>query len=451
MTIIDWIESYRKTIEHRIDRVPFSEVKKWNMHDGAVRRDDKAFFSIKVATSDHPDMPDTVIVHQPEVGILGFVMRIVDGRPEILLHAKSEPGNVNLTQIGPTVQATVSNYRKKHDGKATPYIQYFTGQDNCSTLVKIEQSEQGNRFYDKYNCNVVCLIEDLEGDRLRDKFKWSPLSEVIELINEPYLFNTDFKSVLSHMFAFMLDHENEAKTGLQQELIDSYRHTELTDITATLKRIQDRRNAKKFNSKLVGLNEIEGWDANQGKVVKDDADFNFDYFSITLYDRERIHWGQPLITKETVEKLVLVMGKVNGELVFVFKEREEIGYANYFQLGPMIQYDANDDALPKAKGKMLLSFLQSEEGGRFYQNKSVYAVYRNDDLDEYLEDPRYYILSLNQICKLLEHSGIFTNESRTMITSLIPLAISKGKLEFSNFSGNEPVVEGSKMKAHQAM
>ncbi|MGB5980574.1 MAG: NDP-hexose 2,3-dehydratase family protein [Nonlabens sp.] len=422
MTILEWIENYRQQIKHEIERIPFSEMKEWKFQEGNIQRDDKSFFSIKAATSDHIEMADTVIVHQPEIGILGFILCIQENELYILLHAKSEPGNINLTQIGPSVQATESNYNKKHSGRPTPFINLFT-QEGDHTIFSIKQSEQGNRFFNKYNRNVAVLVDTIDVEDQDNKFKWFKLDEVVKYLNEPHLFNTDFKSVIAHLFEFLMPDESVSGDEFTKSLIDSYKNKNAGTAQALLNKIEKSRSENKFKSQLIPLNELSEWDGNSCKLLSNEAHFNFDYFEVTLYDRERIHWKQPLITKESTEKLVLIVGMHEGVLSMVFKERYEIGYTNYFQLGPTLQYDEYTTDVPIGQGRLLFSFQQSEEGGRFYKNNSIYAVCQKENLDEYVDSKVYYILNLQEVFDMLKITGVLTNESRTMIASFIPYAL----------------------------
>jgi oxidase EvaA len=436
MTILEWIEDYRKQVKHEIKKVDFAEMEEWKLKDGIIQRDDQSFFSIKAASTDHPETPDTVIVHQPEIGILGFILCIHNNALNILLHAKSEPGNINLTQIGPSVQATESNYNKKHSGRPTPFIDLFTD-DGHHTIFSITQSEQGNRFFNKYNRNVAVLVDTLDLDNVDKKFKWFKLTEVVTYLNEPHLFNTDFKSVMAHLFEFLIPNETASIDGLTNRLLDSYRTQTTASTDSILTKIERRRKAHSFKSELVPLDALSGWDAATVKMNNDSGHFNFDYFSITMYDRERIHWKQPLITKESTEKLILIIGTHQGQLCMVFKERYEIGYANYFQLGPTQQFDEDSYEVPNDEGKLIYSFKQSEEGGRFYKNKSIYAVYERDDLEVFSTSEDYYILNVKQALQMLGTSGILTNESRTLLASFIPEAL--GSFKCSTFAGNRAV------------
>ncbi len=66
------------------------------------------------------------IIRQPEGGILGILAEEFDGVPHFLMQAEMEPGNPDLLQLSPTVQATRSNCTKVHCGAAVKYIEHLT-------------------------------------------------------------------------------------------------------------------------------------------------------------------------------------------------------------------------------------------------------------------------------------------------------------------------------------
>ncbi|WP_204311049.1 NDP-hexose 2,3-dehydratase family protein, partial [Stenotrophomonas maltophilia] len=59
-------------------------------------------------------------IEQREIGTLGFLARRTADGLALLLHAKAEPGNVGIAQIGPTCQATASNRDRVHGGALPP-------------------------------------------------------------------------------------------------------------------------------------------------------------------------------------------------------------------------------------------------------------------------------------------------------------------------------------------
>lgn len=68
---------------------------------------------------------DQPIINQPEIGFLGFIVKKIQGVYHFLMQAKIEPGNLNVVQLSPTLQATRSNYTRVHKGAIPKYLEYF--------------------------------------------------------------------------------------------------------------------------------------------------------------------------------------------------------------------------------------------------------------------------------------------------------------------------------------
>ncbi len=90
------------------------------------------FFSIEGITvrTNWGQVPewDQPIINQPEIGLLGILAKRINGILHFLMQAKIEPGNINLVQISPTLQATKSNAARVHKGNPPHYLDYFTAE-----------------------------------------------------------------------------------------------------------------------------------------------------------------------------------------------------------------------------------------------------------------------------------------------------------------------------------
>ena len=157
----DWLEGRRRAHRFRVDRIPFAELDGWSFEAGTgdlVHRTGRFFTveGLRVTTSEgaFPEWHQPII-RQPEVGILGILVKEFDGVPHFLLQAKMEPGNRNLLQLSPTVQATRSNYTKAHQGADVKYLEYFHGARRGRVLADVLQSEHGSWFYRKSNRNML--------------------------------------------------------------------------------------------------------------------------------------------------------------------------------------------------------------------------------------------------------------------------------------------------------
>lgn len=419
MSVIDWITKYRNSLSFQIEKVSLNGLQDWQFENGQIKRKDNAFFSIKAIRSDELDY-ELPLIDQPEIGILGFLLSQKKGKTKILLQAKSEPGNIHLSQIGPSVQATESNYRLKHKGKPQKYIEFFLN-NSYTKFISLQQSEQGTRFLNKYNLNVIALIDEDQVIIDDEKYIWQDLHVVKSIFNHDFLFNTDFKSVFSHLLESIILEKKEVYTKSINLILNSYFNNTGDNIFSLLEDINNKRLRHKFNTRNIKLEELLKWEIDEnGLIPHVKNSFGYNFFSIELDDREISEWQQPLITKSTTELIVLLCLEQGEELHFVFRERIEIGFTNYLQLGPTFQYESDDSPVDLENvGECLLTFSQSEEGGRFYQNISEYKIYKIYS-NEYLKSlDGLTVLNLYQICQLVKIKGIFTNEARSLIASLV--------------------------------
>lgn len=157
----DWLEQRRRAHQFEVERIPFAELDGWffQQDTGDLVHHSGRFFSVQglhVTTGDGAvrDWHQPVI-SQPEVGILGILVKEFDGVLHFLMQAKMEPGNPNLLQLSPTVQATRSNYTKVHKGADVKYIEYFTDPRRGRVHADVLQSEHGSWFLHKSNRNMI--------------------------------------------------------------------------------------------------------------------------------------------------------------------------------------------------------------------------------------------------------------------------------------------------------
>ncbi len=135
------------------------------------------------------------IIVQPEHGVLGILVKEFGGVPHCLLQAKMEPGNVNLVQLSPTVQATKSNYTRVHGGRPVPYLEHFVAPRGGRVLFDALQSEQASWFFAKRNRNMI--VRTREDVPLHEDFCWLTFDQIAELLQTDDLVNMDTRTVLS--------------------------------------------------------------------------------------------------------------------------------------------------------------------------------------------------------------------------------------------------------------
>ena len=130
-TILDWVERRNTTLTVDIKKRPFpkEEDSFWFLDekDGFIRNRKNTFFQLAGFRQMNGDelVCEQPVIIQDEIGYLGIICKVIDGTLNFLMQAKVEPGNVNVIQISPTIQATKSNFTQSHGGRAPAYLDFF--------------------------------------------------------------------------------------------------------------------------------------------------------------------------------------------------------------------------------------------------------------------------------------------------------------------------------------
>jgi oxidase EvaA len=195
--ILDWLAAWRATSDGTVELIPVEA------ETGNIRHDTGKFFSIEgvkvESRSREVGSWYQPIINQPEVGILGIIVKKLDGIYYFLMQAKTEPGNIDGYQISPTVQATQSNYTMVHGGKLPLYVDMFLDRANprYSVIFEGKQSEEGARFWRKANLNIILEVREHDLGVIPPEFCWMTLHQLKRLLLQPNLVNICARTVLS--------------------------------------------------------------------------------------------------------------------------------------------------------------------------------------------------------------------------------------------------------------
>ncbi len=439
-----WLEARRKASRMTCAPITWEDCRGWRIdgEHGAIVHRTGRFFSIvgtRTPAADASGAVEQPFILQPEVGLLGFVLhRDADGT-KVLVQAKSEPGNVDLVQLAPTVQATISNQERVHGGAPTPYLALFdAGRNETERVSDGVQSEQGTRFLGKFNRNAVIRVGGAPPRPVSDVWRWLRIEELLGALRRDYTVNTDARSVLvctpwaaycngSRPFG-----RHRGRGGIGEELWASYRSgTEgrAPDPDRILRRLWEWRSRPHPIAERVPLDALRGWQLEgDGLFSRDGTGIDVRPFETRATDREVSHWMQPLVAPPHPEEIALVAQVRDGVLRFLLRAAGEPGFASGPQIGPSVQTRdgrSPDDAL----GRQLLAAdpardvaraMQSDEGGRFHHSVGRYRVIRWPEDDSLPEPPDTVWATLGQIQALALQPGVLTNEARSALSLLLP-------------------------------
>lgn len=433
--IREWLRSRREQNRFRVTKLPLGALEEWNFDQGGnlVHRTGRFFqvngIEARIEGAAVPHWQQPILV-QPEVGILGFLACQFEGVLHFLVQAKMEPGNVNLVQLSPTVQATQSNYSQVHGGARPRYVDYFLPGNRARVICDQLQSEQGTRFLRKQNRNVVVEIAAAQVPANHDDFCWMTLGQLGILLREDNTVNMDSRSVLGCLPLHLAPRAGQGGSGLAGEIQDSMtageedaRHgdAELTDW------LQSIRSSTAVDVRPIALNAVHDWARRDGVI----AHCSGRYFAVIgvgveASSREVAAWKQPLIESAAGGVLAFAFARFNGLLHLLVQARSEPGLLTGTELAPTVQFTpANYRHLPSSawpafhellhadKGKLPLDVKQSEEGGRFYGD-----VRRNLllEVDPHITvPPRYAWMTIRQLKTFIASGTAVNIEARTLL------------------------------------
>ena len=206
--IIDWFKKKREESDMIVEEVGINELDKWDIENetGNITHDSGGFFQVigvKVTNTFDREVGKKgwtqPIIGKNPGGILGIIMKRVNGVPHYLLQAKAEPGNIGKLQLSPTLQATTSNLLKAHGGAKPLFAEYFDDENNPKIIYAKWQSEDGGRFYLKSNYNMIVEVKEDDELEIPNSFIWVTLYQIKQLMKIENFVGPHVRGIISYL------------------------------------------------------------------------------------------------------------------------------------------------------------------------------------------------------------------------------------------------------------
>lgn len=430
-----WFDERRRQHEHHVRRTPLDRLDGWNVDPvtGCITHRTGRFFSVQglEIDTDHrmPGRWSQPVIVQPEIGILGIVVRVVDGQVYCLMQAKMEPGNINQLQLSPTVQATHSNYSQVHGGRAVPYLEHFQVPRLGRWVYDALQSEQGSWFLAKRNRNVI--VEVTEDLPLLDDFCWLSLDRIALLLRQENVLNMDARTVLAGL-PFLLCGVPSAMGDPVGLLGRPERPRHTTE--ELLSWFTEAKARHRLTRRLVPLDRLPDWEWRDGAIEhREDRYFSVIGVDVVATDREVSRWSQPLLAPRGRGLIGFLGRALDGTFHVLVHAKTEAGTLDVVEMAPTVScIPANYapggplarprflDVLERARGsQVLVDVVQSEEGGRFYHAESRYMIV---DIGEEVDvdvPPDYCWMTLGQLTAFVRHGNYVNVAARCLLSCLV--------------------------------
>ncbi|MFD0417077.1 NDP-hexose 2,3-dehydratase family protein [Streptomyces sp. NPDC127108] len=434
-----WWDERRGAARLSVTPVPFRDLPHWSFtRDGDLVHDSGRFFTVSGMRVRGPEGPgrDQPVILQPEIGVLGLLVKQLDGEPHVLLQAKAEPGNIDGIQLSPTVQATRSNYTRVHRGGATRHLEHFRGPGRGRVLVDSLQSEQGAWFWRKHNRNMV--VEPVGEVAEHPDFRWIALRTVRRLLGVDHLVNMDTRSVLGCLPAGPVPTAAALTEPVSRAPAPPGAAVDPLSLRALTSWLIDAKQHCPWYARPVPLADVEGWTRTETEIA-DDAARSFRIIAVRVEagTREVRQWAQPLLAPRRPGLAVFLCRSIGGVPRVLVRARTEPGLGDLVELGPTVQWsDDIGPAVPEEAGPFDGSALSddpacvrfdaelSEEGGRFHRAATRYRIIEADatlpPCDAQLPDD-YRWLTPHQLHALVAIGHHVNVQARSLLACLASL------------------------------
>ena len=448
--ILEWMQRQNEEVQSNINQIPLKDLKGWIYSEDRIQHNSGKFFSIdgiRIQTN-YGIVPewDQPIINQPEIGFLGFIVKKFNGILHFLMQAKIEPGNLNIVQLSPTLQATRSNYTRVHKGSIPNYLEYFTGEKEVTILVDQLQSEQGARFLYKRNRNIIVMVDENEDVKAKENFIWVSLGQIKELLRYPNVVNMDSRTVIS-CIRFGNYSESTLKllsviqglNGSNGSITELFLYSVLNEENHyhDLHYIIGWIAALKFKYELkvssIGISKMKKW-VYDGNLIYHDQHKYFDVIGVNVQigNREVVSWDQPMVRSAQEGLMGFLVKKINGLYHFLVQAKLESGNFDIVEMAPTVQCltgnyrsGQNEYTIPYLEyfidvnpENVWYSSYQSEEGGRFFQEQNLNIIVEVGDEFPTEVDDNYCWLTLNQLMNFVTYNNYLNIAARSLLSAI---------------------------------
>lgn len=197
-SIYHYINNYKMFDESRCALVPLSQLKSWNMKNGELVCDNPYSFkvvfcdiSIQGREVEHWGQP---LFEATGIATFGLLTCIDNGVRKFLVKAISEVGCFDKLEIGPSIQREYI-----YSGEKNAVDVLFDQQVALKSGVVFDTllSEEGGRFYQEQNRNIILEIDKNELSELPEGYFWTSYKTLNMLVQVNNTLNIQLRNLLA--------------------------------------------------------------------------------------------------------------------------------------------------------------------------------------------------------------------------------------------------------------
>ncbi|MDB4534349.1 NDP-hexose 2,3-dehydratase family protein [Vicingaceae bacterium] len=201
--IISWITKHKAFAELEVDKIPLNSITDWRKDDEKIYHEAFKYFSVIAVRAEIGNREvhswTQPLVKSAQEGIIAFLVKEINGVLHFLVQAKLESGNFDIIELAPTVQCLTGNYRKGENEYEVKFLDYFLNPESKNATVRYSafQSEEGGRFFEEQNKNMIIEVGEDFDVNIPDKYIWMTLHQIKTFIKFNNYLNIQSRSLMS--------------------------------------------------------------------------------------------------------------------------------------------------------------------------------------------------------------------------------------------------------------
>ena len=198
--IISFITKQKSFYDLEVTQIPLKEIKFWNYTENEIFHEQHKYFKV-IAVDVNIENREVIKWTQPMVeplqeGLCAFICKEINGVLHFAVQTKLECGNFDIIELAPTVQSLTGDYKEKNK-IPLPFLDYVLSADKKNIIYDTRQSEEGGRFYQEQNRNMIILADDKFPTALPENFIWMTLNQLYTFLKFNNYLNIQARNLIA--------------------------------------------------------------------------------------------------------------------------------------------------------------------------------------------------------------------------------------------------------------
>jgi dTDP-4-dehydro-6-deoxy-alpha-D-glucopyranose 2,3-dehydratase len=205
--ILNWITEVRTTTDVGVEMIPLNDLDPWFRDGGEIVHPSGRFFRV-IGVDVRADGREVGSWMQPMIepigtGLVAFLVKRVDGVLHVLVHARVEPGYLDVVELAPTVQCTPENYGVLPPAARPEFLDEVLRASPGAIRFEAVLAEEGGRFYRARNRYVVVETDLDVSPEAFPRHRWMTMSQITGLLRHSHYVNIQARSLVACLHSLL--------------------------------------------------------------------------------------------------------------------------------------------------------------------------------------------------------------------------------------------------------